>query len=290
MGEGVVFDLGYRPHDGPRLGRSGARRALFGDGLRRVLGIRRRARRKVLAFVLVAIAVVPALFFVAIGVVAGQFDPGATFFGHAEYFDLTGTVALLFVALAAGELLIPDRVHGTLAVYASRPLTTLDYVTGRAASLAVVVFSFLWLPHVILFLGRAWVSPSGFGSYVADHGAAVWETAAASAVYLAAFAPAAFAIAAVSRSVSISAGSFLAVMTISGPTTGALVDADFPFVGLFAMQHHPGYVKDWILGASTRSWVPDRAGFDPVVSLGVIAIVAVAAAALVIAQYRRAVR
>ena len=27
MAEGVVFDLGYTPHDGPRLGRSGARRA-----------------------------------------------------------------------------------------------------------------------------------------------------------------------------------------------------------------------------------------------------------------------
>jgi len=38
MAEGGVFDLGYQPHDGPRLGRSGARRALFKDSLRRCAG------------------------------------------------------------------------------------------------------------------------------------------------------------------------------------------------------------------------------------------------------------
>jgi ABC-2 type transport system permease protein len=289
MAEGVVFDLGYRPHDGPRLGRAGARRALFGDGLRRVFGIRRRARRKALPFVLVAIALLPAMFFVAVGVVAGELDPGATFFGHAQYFDLTGTVALLFVALAAGELLVPDRIHGTLAVYASRPLTTSDYLVGRAAALAAVVFSFLWLPHLVLYLGRAWVSPAGFGSYAADHLADLWETAAASAVYLAALAPLAFVLATLSRTVSVSAGAFLAVVTISGPTTGALVDADFRFLGAFALQHHPGYVKDWILGTATRAWVPERAGFDPALSLTIIAAVAVASAALVAVRYRRAV-
>ena len=166
MSEGVVFDLGYRPHEGPRLGRGGARRALLKDGLRRVLGLRRKARRKVFPFLLIGIALLPAAFFVAIGVVAGEFDAAATLFGHPQYFDLTGSMALVFVALAAGELLIPDRVSGTLQVYASRPLTTWDYLLSRASALAAVVLGFLWLPHVVLFLGRAWVSSRGFGSYV----------------------------------------------------------------------------------------------------------------------------
>ncbi len=47
MTEGVVYDLGYRPHEGERLGRAGAVRALYRDGLRRVLGLRRRARAKI---------------------------------------------------------------------------------------------------------------------------------------------------------------------------------------------------------------------------------------------------
>ena len=34
--QGVVFDLGYQPHDGPRLGRRGAIFATIRDGLRRI--------------------------------------------------------------------------------------------------------------------------------------------------------------------------------------------------------------------------------------------------------------
>jgi len=82
MAEGVVFDLGYRPHEGERLGRSGARRALYKDGVRRVLGLRRKARRKVFPIALIGTALVPALFFVALGVIAGEFDQAATLFDY----------------------------------------------------------------------------------------------------------------------------------------------------------------------------------------------------------------
>lgn len=287
MAEGIVFDLGYAPHEGPRLGRPGARRALLKDGLRRVLGLRRKARRKVFPVVLITIAVIPALFFVALGVVAGQFDSSATFFGHSDYFDLTGSMALIFVALAASELLIPDRVHGTMAIYSSRPLTTIDYLAGRAASLLIVVFGFLWLPHVVLFIGRAWVSTGGFGAYVSDNLAIIWKTALASLVYFVSFASVAFLIAAFSKRASVAAGTYLGIMTLTGPTTGALVDAGFPVFGLGALQHHPGYVKDWILGDSTRTWIPEQAGIEPVMSLIVILVISVAAGLVVIGRYRR---
>lgn len=287
MAEGVVFDLGYQRHEGPRLGRRGALRALVYDGLRRVFGLRRKLRRKVMPFLLVAIAVLPALFFVAIGVIAGEFDASATLFGHPEYFDLTGAIALVFCALAAAELLVPDRSAGTLAVYASRPLTTLDYLAGRAAALAAVVLGFLYLPHVVLFFGRAWVSPRGFGTHVVDNIEILWQTALGSAVYMVAFAAPAFLVAAFSSRIAVSAGVYLGVMTISGPTSRALVDAGFDPLGLTALQHHPGYVKDWIMGSSTRTWIPEDAGFDAWASLAVIAVATAAAFAVVVARYRR---
>jgi len=284
--EGVVFDLGWRPHDGPRFGRSGARRALYKDGLRRVLGLRRRARSKVLPFTLMAIALLPALFFVAFGVIAGEFDPAATLFGHSEYFDLTGALVLIFTALACSELLIPDRVHGTLAVYASRPLTTGDYVAMRTASLATVVFGFLWLPHLVLFLGRAWVN--GFASYLGDNWEVLWETALGSAVYFAAYAPLGFVVAAFSRRTSLAAGVYLGVITISSAAARGLLEAGFDFIGLFAFQHHPGYVKDWIMDSSTHRWIPADAGFDASVSLLMIIVVAVLSGVVVLARQRRA--
>lgn len=286
MAEGVVFDLGWRPHDGPRLGRAGARRAIYRDGLRRVLGLRRRARRKVFPIAMLSIAILPSLFFVALSVIAGEFDASATFFGHSEYFDLTGALVLIFTALAASELLIPDRVNGTLSVYASRPLTTADYVSMRAASLATVVFGFLWLPHVVLFLGRAWVE--GFGSYVTENFEVLWQTALASAVYFLAFAPLAFLVAAFSKRSSLASGVFLGVVTISSAATRGLIEAGIDFMGLFAFQHHPGYVKDWIMGSDTHQWIPEDAGFDPAVSLLVVVVVAALSSIAVLARQKRA--
>ena len=44
--EGTVYDLGYAPHEGPRLGRRAAIRAMFVDGTRRALGLRRKPATK----------------------------------------------------------------------------------------------------------------------------------------------------------------------------------------------------------------------------------------------------
>lgn len=287
MAEGVVFDLGYRPHEGERLGRAGARRALYRDGLRRVLGLRRKTRRKVFPFLLTGIAILPALFFVGLSVVAGEFDQTAVLFGHPQYFDLTGSMALIFIALAAGELLIPDRANGTHQVYASRPLTTIDYLVGRGAALATVVVGFLWLPHLVLFLGRAWVSSQGFGSYVTSEFEVLFTTLLGSFAYFVAFAPLAFAVASVSKRASLAAGVFLGMVTISGPVSAELVDSGFSSLGLVALQHHPGYIKDWILGSSTHDWIPERAGYDPILSVIVIVTLAVGAWLVVLFRQRR---
>ncbi len=288
MAEGVVYDLGYRPHEGPRLGRSGARWALYRDGLRRVLGLRRRARRKVFPIILISISVMPALFFVAFSVIAGEFAADAVLFGHAQYFELTGVMALIFIALASGELLIPDRVHGTLAVYASRPLTTTDYLVMRAASLGTVVIGFVWLPHLVLFLGRAWVG--GFGTYFADHWPDLWKTLAASGLYFLAFVPIAMLVAATSKRGSIAAVLFLGIFIIAGGASDALVRSGFKVMGLLALNQHPGYVKDWMLDAHTQQggWIPERAGFDPIVSLAVIVVIALGCWMLLLARQRRA--
>lgn len=287
MAEGVVFDLGYQPHDGPRLGRSGARRALVKDGLRRVLGLRRKARRKVLPVILMSIAVMPALFFTAFAVIAGDFNVADTIFGHADYFDLNGSMALIFVALASSELLIPDRIHGTMSVYASRPLTTPDYVAGRAGALAIVVFGFLWIPHLVLFIGRSWVSSQGMGSYVVENAEILAQTALVSFIYFVAYTSIAFLVAAFSKRTAVAAGVYIGIVMLSGATE-ALVDAGYSVFALGAVLDHPGYVKNWILGANSRGWIPFEAGMEPIMSLAVILVLAVVAGLVVVGRYRRA--
>lgn len=291
MSEGVVYDLGYRPHEGERLGRSGAVRALFKDGLRRMMGLRRRARAKVGPWSLLAIAVLPAVAFIGLSVFTRQMGiEEVEFFSHAQYFDLTGTIALLFIAFSAGELLVPDRAYGVLQVYASRPLTPGDYLLGRAAALATVVLAFMEFPHLVLFLGRAWVSDDGFGSYLAANAEVLWQTALACLVYFAGLAPLAFLFAAYSKRPALAAGAFVGTMLVLTPATHALVvEAGFSPFGLFALQHHPAVIKDWIMGTVNRQLVPARAGFDPWVSLVVIAVVALAAGWMVARRYRRPV-
>ena len=286
---GAVFDLGYRPYEGERRGRGAAFRALLRDGLRRVLGLRRRARRKVLPFSLMAAAVFPALFFVALGVFTSQFEMGEVeFFSHSEYFNMTGSMALLFIALAAGELLVPDRQYGTLALYSSRPLTVTNYLAGRAAALAIVVFLFMYLPHLVLFVGRSWVSDEGFLSYAGGHLDVLWETAAASGVYILAYGSLAFAVAALARRAGMAAGIFLLILMTSTPAVAALVDeVDIKVAGLGALVDHPGYVKDWIMSTDTDRWIAERAGYEPIVALLVVLGMAVAAGAAVSYRYRK---
>ncbi len=50
---------------------------------------------------------------------------------------------------------------------------------------------------------------------------------------------------------------------------------------------HPRYVRDWIFGSDLGSYWPERAGFDPWLSLAVIVVVAVAGSAWVYRRYRR---
>ena len=73
---GVVYDLGYQPYEGQRLGRGGAIKAMIKDGLRRTFGIRRKARKKVYPWGLVSLAFLPAAVFV--GLSFAIISPAAT--------------------------------------------------------------------------------------------------------------------------------------------------------------------------------------------------------------------
>lgn len=286
---GVVFDLGYKPYDGERLGRTGAVRAVVRDGLRRVLGLRRRARSKIFPWGLFGLALFPAGFFLAFSVITGDLlESEENFFGPVEYFSFNGTVTLLFIALAAAELLVPDRTYGTLSVYASRPLRMIDYLGARGTSLAILVSGFLLLPQILLFIGQALVDSDGFFDYASSNLDVLWQSVAASVVYFAAFAPIAFLVASIAKKSSYAAGFFLlGISVINGITAGLVDEAEFDIAGLISLNHHPRYVTDWLFDENSHAWIPERAGFDPWVSLLVIAVVAAGCTAVLVRRYRR---
>ena len=148
---GAVYDRGYRPYDGVRLGRSGARRALYRSGIRRALGLRRSWRQKLLPWLLLVVVTIPAI--VNVGFVYLTRDSpleDVEFFTFRDYVGVS-TALLLFVALTAPDLICPDRQYRMLSLILSRPLTGLDYLAAKVGAIFTVVFAFGYVPQLVLF-------------------------------------------------------------------------------------------------------------------------------------------
>jgi ABC-2 type transport system permease protein len=172
---GAVYDRGYRPYEGPRGGRRAARAALYRASLRRAMGLRRSWRQKLAPFVLLAIAVVPAI--VNVGVSYLTRDTPADriqFFTYREYVGVSNSL-LVFVALAAPDLLCPDRRQRVLPLYFARPLTGLDYVAAKLGAMFTLLFSFGFVPQVVLFVGQMLVSEDGSLHYARSNLDVLWK-------------------------------------------------------------------------------------------------------------------
>jgi ABC-2 type transport system permease protein len=181
-GTASVYDLGYRPYDGPRHGRTGARWALYRASVRRALGLRRSWRQKVLPWALLAIATIPAVVNVGVGYVTRDTPvEGFEFLTYRGYVGVS-TALLLFVALVAPDIVCPDRRYRTLSLILSRPLSGLDYLAAKIGAIASIVFAFGVLPQVVLFVGQMLVDDAGALGYASDHLHVLWQVPVAVAL------------------------------------------------------------------------------------------------------------
>ena len=289
---GVVYDLGYAPYEGERLGRRGAFVTTVKDGVYRVFGIRRGARKKILPFLLLGLAILPAVVFVGFAFLLSTFTPDAEspFGSYATYFTLAGTVVLLFVALAAPELLIPDRRQGVLAIYSSRPTTPDDYVTARASALFIAVAVFLLVPQILMYVGFAALSPQGFATALVDNAVEIPRILLATAVFMIAYGSVALLVATVTSRKAIAAGVILGIFIIGTGVASGLVQAvsvpGHRYAAFLALAQHPAHVTNWIFGTSDPEIVMRSAGFDPWVSLLIVAVLAVFSVTVMVWRYR----
>ncbi|MGI8513871.1 MAG: hypothetical protein ACR2NT_01805 [Acidimicrobiia bacterium] len=157
LSNAVIYDRGYRSYEGERRGRGAIRRALARDGIRRILGLRRKARRKILPWSLLVIGVVMASVIIGLHFVAGSIAAGIAegLPSYPNLFDLYSRVALLFIAVTGPELLVPDRTQGVLSVYFSRPMRVSDYLAGKLYAYVTVAGAIYVVPQILLHLGWA---------------------------------------------------------------------------------------------------------------------------------------
>lgn len=191
-----ILEQGYRRYDGPRLGRGHAIRSLIAHTLRRILGLRRPARYKILPVLSIVLAYVPAIVFVGVVALLGGFqnggDPGRGPGGggdggpgggggvggpgadaivppYSGYYGFILSAIILFVTFVAPEALCPDRRSKVLSLYLSAPLTRLRYLVAKAGAVAIVLSSVTIGPPLLLLLGRTLQSqgPDGVGGFFA---------------------------------------------------------------------------------------------------------------------------
>lgn len=292
MTDQVIFDRGYRGYDGPRRGPRGARRAVYKDGLRRILGLGRKARYKIFPWSLISIAVIAAAGFIGVHW-AGRELAGATIEGllpaYGELFDFYSAISLLFIAFAGPVLLSPDRTGGVLSIYFSRPLTVDGYLSAKVAAFVTLVGGIYLVPQILLHIGLALLSDKGFLSYLGDTVEILWKVPVTTLGFVAMHGAIVFALSAFINRPGFAAAAFLGLIVAGRPIAGRVAEASFPaakWFSLLALDQHPRIIRDHLFN-DTVDYPAELAGFEVWVSAAVILGAVALAAAVVRARYRR---
>ena len=165
-----ILDAGYRRYTGPRMGVAHAIRSVIATTLRRILGLRRPARSKILPMMSIIFAYLPATVFIGVVALFSRFaEQGGgnvedLIPEYSDYYGFIISAIVLFVTFVAPEAVCPDRRSRVLSLYLASPLTRMTYLAAKAASIAIVLAIVTVGPPLLLLLGLSLQGhgPDGF--------------------------------------------------------------------------------------------------------------------------------
>jgi ABC-2 type transport system permease protein len=150
---GVIHNIGYRRYEAQRLGRAQIVRALTWHSLRSAFGIGRGAKAKIFPVLVFALLCLPA----AVNAVKMATSPaGGPIVTYDDYVPSLRTVAMLiFVAVAAPNLVSSDLRNHMLPLYFARPIHRIDYPAAKLAAFFLACLAMVEIPLVLLYIGNA---------------------------------------------------------------------------------------------------------------------------------------
>ncbi|MCX5312029.1 ABC transporter permease [Streptomyces sp. NBC_00154] len=284
-----IHNIGYRAYDGPRLGRSYARRSLYSQSLRGSFGLGRSAKSKVLPMLLFGVMCMVALITVAVAMVA----PDATklMMKYTDFAIYLQAVIGLFIASQAPQSVSRDLRFKSVPLYFSRPIERADYVVAKYAAMASALFILTVTPLLVMYVG-ALLAKFDFADQTKWFGQGVASVTLLSVLFaglglvVAALTPRrGFGVAAVIAVLTISYGAVSTVQAIAWETgsTGAV-----QWLGLFSPITLIGGVQTAFLGAASAF----PGGEGPGAGTGVVYLIVVLALvagsyAVLMRRYRR---
>jgi ABC-2 type transport system permease protein len=151
-GEARILDRGFRHYQGPRL-RWQPLRTVVLHGIQRGLGFRRSTSAKVLPFIAVAIAFLPAIVMVGLAaMVRGAVTIELELPTYSEYFSSISLAILMLTALVAPEVFGNDQRTGMLGIYLASPLTRTGYLVAKSLSVAAILLLITAGPQLLLLV------------------------------------------------------------------------------------------------------------------------------------------
>jgi ABC-2 type transport system permease protein len=247
---GSIYDLGYRPYAGERLGRRYAVQSLYIYSLRAIFGLGRSGMSKLFPIGLAVLALIPAA--IQLGVAAIS-PADIRVFKYENYFGFIQIILALFCAVVAPEIIGRDQRHKTLPLYFSRALSRADYVSAKVGALFAALFLVSIVPQALLFTGNA-VATNDLVSYLQDNADQIPPILASCAVVAIFMAALSLAIASQTPRRALSTGAVLAFFVIFSSLGSILVQTTTGDVQKYTILLSPLDVLSgstfWLFGAT----------------------------------------